>query len=173
MSLRAFLPATLLLAVAGAGGCAARPAAVALYGDVADISAMSGEWRGIYEGPESGRAGSIVFRIQAARDSAYGDVLMTPRPAAEPRFPAALTGTPASPELLRISFVRIADGRVRGELGGYFDPECGCRLATAFEGTVRGSVIEGAFTTRNLDSGATQSGRWRVVRQETPQRPHH
>jgi hypothetical protein len=171
MSLRAFLPAALLLAVAS--GCAARPAAVALYGDGDDISAMSGEWRGMYEGRESGRAGSIVFRIQAVGDSAHGDVLMTPRPAAEPRFPPALTGAPASPELLRISFVRIADGRVRGELGGYFDPECGCRLATAFEGTLRASIIEGAFTTRNLDSGATQQGRWRVVRQETPQRPHH
>jgi hypothetical protein len=171
MSLRRCLTTALLLALAA--GCAARPAAVALYGDTADISAMAGEWRGMYEGPESGRAGSIVFRIEAAGDSAHGDVLMLPRPGAEPRFPAALTGTPPAPELLRISFVRIADGRVRGELGGYFEPECGCRLATAFEGTLRGSIIEGAFTTRNLDSGATQSGRWRVVRQEVPQRPHH
>jgi hypothetical protein len=105
MARRRCLTTALLLALAA--GCAARPAAVALYGDTADISAMAGEWRGMYEGPESGRAGSI------------------------------------------------------------------CRLATAFEGTIRASISEGAFTMRNLDSGATQTGRWRVVRQEVPQRPHH
>jgi hypothetical protein len=153
-------------------GCAAGPSAVPVQARHADLAALDGEWRGMYEGEEGGRSGSIAFRIVAQVDSAYGDVLMIPRPETVSPFPTVLTGTP-EPQLLQIAFVRIGRGRVRGEIAEYLEPTCHCRLTSSFEGQVSGDIITGTFTTWRQDSSLRQTGRWRVVRQAVPARLHH
>ena len=61
--------------------------------------------------------------------------------------PPAGAASPRS-SVLTINFVRVAQGRVTGRLAPYADPETGVQLFTAFEGQLRGDVIEGTYTTR-------------------------
>jgi len=154
----------LILATAGlTAACSATLPPVRLGGDSGSIAAMAGEWRGEYASGENGRSGSILFRLSAAGDSAFGDVLMMQRQ------PAALAiGSAAAPEAggmarpLTIRFVRIADGRVSGVLDPYPDPDCGCVVTTVFEGTVRGDRVRGTYTVKG--SSSTITGRWSAER---------
>ena len=65
---------------------------------------------------------------------------------------------------LTINFVRVAEGRVTGTLAPYADPETGVQLFTAFDGLLRGDVIEGTYTTRSGRSLDSQTGEWKVTR---------
>jgi len=66
--------------------------------------------------------------------------------------------------VLTINFVRVAQGRVTGRLAPYADPETGGQLFTAFEGQLRGDVIEGTYTTRAARSRDNRTGQWKVTR---------
>ena len=86
---------------------------------------------GGYPGAQCGRAGSILFPLMAATDSAYGDVLMVPAQVEELRSP----NQPQVPDfvrkparVLRISFIRCGDGQVSGNLEPYEDPNTGERI---------------------------------------------
>jgi hypothetical protein len=68
-----------------------------------------------------------------------------------------------SADVLRISFVRVAEGQVTGVLEPYVAPDCQCRVTTSFTGTVKGDTIEGTFATRGPE-GLEQTGRWKVSR---------
>ena len=154
------LALTLALALAAAA-CGYNPRAVPVSGSTQDVAALEGEWSGEYWSVESGRSGSILFRLEAGADSATGDVLMIPadRPHTHPE------GVHPPSEFIGINFVRIEAGRVRGLLEPYRDPVCGCRLETTFEGELRADTIAGTFTSRHLEGGSVQTGNWRVVRQ--------
>ncbi|HSJ15441.1 MAG TPA: hypothetical protein VK939_13550 [Longimicrobiales bacterium] len=145
--------------------CGGMSTRVPLYGDV---SRLTGEWRGQYTSDESGRAGSIAFRLEAGRDTARGDVLMfVPRaPNEAPSFQPAGQPAPLPPDArpLRIRFVQVDADRVRGRLDPYPDPACGCMVETIFEGRLQGDVITGTFTTRHLERDRVQRGRWHVHR---------
>jgi len=150
-----------LLLVAACGG-PSTPVPVA--GSDADLAQLAGEWSGQYSSEESGRSGSIVFRLIAGTDSATGDVMMSPlaggpRPA-DPAAPGAAFG---QAQVLVIRFVRIEGGRVSGRLDPYTEPSCACQLLTVFEGRLNGTKLEGTYTTRRPD-GQTQTGRWDVTR---------
>ena len=56
---------------------------------------------------------------------------------------------------LTINFVRVAEGRVTGTLAPYADPETGVQLFTAFDGLLRGNVIEGETLDQLFPSRAT------------------
>ena len=80
---------------------------------------------------------------------------------------AALSGTTAPrPAVLTINFVRVAEGRVTGTLAPYADPETGVQLFTAFDGLLRGDVIEGSYTTRAGRGVDSQTGEWKVTRRK-------
>jgi hypothetical protein len=66
--------------------------------------------------------------------------------------------------VLTINFVWVAQGRVTGTLAPYADPETGVQLFTAFEGQLRGDVIEGTYTTHAARSRDSQTGQWKVTR---------
>jgi hypothetical protein len=159
--------ATLALA---AGACATVPAPVPVVGADADLNLLTGEWGGEYQGQSSGRSGSIVFKLAAGADTAYGDVVMIPRERRESRLPqqdpSVGLPVPRTPEVLTIAFVRAADGGLSGRLTPYRDPDCNCVLVTRFEGRIRGDVIEGTFTSMPQDGGATQTGTWKVARKK-------
>lgn len=156
-----------LLLAAALAGCAPALSRVPFFGGGA--AALAGEWEGEYAGTESGRSGSIVFRLSAAADSAWGDVVMVPRTPAVPVRPAARPDDVAvvgerAPQPLAIRFVRVDDERVQGALEPYRDPDCGCALTTTFTGRARGDVIEGTFVSRGHAETPEQHGKWRVVR---------
>lgn len=155
------------------GGCATVPAPVPVVGDEAGLGQLTGEWGGEYRGETSGRSGSIVFKLAAGADTAFGDVVMIPRQRRESRLPVQdpSTGlpTPRTPEVLSIAFVRAQDGGLSGSLNLYRDPDCDCLLITRFQGRIRGDVIEGTFTSMPAEGGPTQmqTGTWKVTRNKS------
>ena len=150
---------------------APRQAPVPLVGAARDVAALEGQWDGSYSSAATGRSGSISFNLTATGDSAFGDVVMIPRGSGRPLRAwnnAAVPADAASPRtaVLTIDFVRVAEGRVTGTLAPYADPETGVQLFTAFEGVLRGDVIEGTYTTRAGRSVDSQTGEWKVTRRK-------
>lgn len=157
MSIRASALAVTVALVAACGG---KSPPVPVLGSGTDIPDLVGEWTGEYSSTESGRSGSIYFRLEAGADSAAGDILMIPedRPHDHPG------GVHPPSEYLSITFVGISNGRVRGMLEPYVDPGCGCRLDTRFEGRLRADTIRGTYTSRHIEGGLVQSGQWFAFR---------
>lgn len=165
MSMRAIVA---LVIASSTGACTPVILKTPVGGARADVSRLVGDWQGDYESLESGRRGSITFRLRAGADTAEGDVFMEPRNMAEPSAsdPAVSRDAPGSDrQVLSIRFVVVDSSRVTGVLDPYTDPTCGCTLTTTFQGTLRGNVIEGTFHSEGSGFGhIPQSGRWRVKR---------
>lgn len=133
--MRALLLAACLLA-ASAGGAAQTAAPVTA--DPADLAAFAGEWAGGYVGEDSGRQGTVVFRLAATADSVRALVLMVPRPTAGDPTP--------TPVPLAVHHVTVEGRTVRGTLVRYADPEWGLPLETEFRGTLAADGrLEGSF----------------------------
>lgn len=164
--LRAIL-ATMVAAFATAA-CSSTPQPIPLTGAPADIQALEGDWIGEYHSYDaSGRSGTILFRLEAGQDTAYGDVLMhiAGRETAQViPFTTDPWANVAPDQILTITFVRAAGGTVFGNLDLYNDPVCGCEVRTTFSGRVKGNLIEGTYTTEHLSGADRNTGRWRVVR---------
>ena len=150
-----------------ATACGGPSTPVPVAGTSADLAALAGEWSGQYSSEQTGRSGSIVFRLTAGTDSATGDVMMSPLSggprSADPATPGSVFG---QAQVLTIRFVRIEGGRVSGRLAPYTEPSCSCELLTVFEGRLNGAKLEGTYTSRRPD-GQTQQGRWEVTRRGT------
>ena len=132
-----------------------------------ETASLEGEWEGTYASPLTGRSGSILFRLQAGTDSAYGDVVMIPvqtEQVVAPAAPQILQAPRTLPRVLRISFVRCEVGRVTGRLDVYEDPETGERLLTMFDGRILGDRLEGTFSTMTEGTGRVLSGEWSAKR---------
>lgn len=158
----------LVVAVAFASfACRYQPTPVQLQGGPADIAAVAGTWDGQYSGVESGRSGDISFVVQAGKDTAFGDVMMHVTAGQPVRAVDVESGMHAmhvsSPELLRVTFVRITGGYVQGSLEPYVAPDCKCVVTTVFRGTIKGNRIEGDYVTRG-ERGLRQTGAWSVTR---------
>jgi hypothetical protein len=157
----AFSLVTLLLACGGA------QTPVPVVGPAAEISRLAGEWYGEYSSVESGRSGSIVFKLVAGTDSATGDVFMTPQwLVRQGNAPAQPMPQPTTTPALTIRFVQVAGGQVSGALAPYTDPNCGCTLHTTFIGRLQADTLEGTYSSRHEQVRDTQKGRWRVVRKQ-------
>jgi hypothetical protein len=154
------------LAVFGSG-CAALHSLIPVFGPPQDLAALVGEWHGEYGSSQTGRTGSILFELQAGRDTASGDVVMIPR---ESRIsparvePQTMRSARALADVLRIRFVRIEDGKVSGRLDPYRDPENGAALVTTFIGRLRDdTTIEGTFNTQSV-AHPLHVGWWKATR---------
>jgi hypothetical protein len=161
------LAALLALVIAS---CSTMPPPVPIMGTRAAISTLEGSWSGEYWSVATGRSGSIHFTLTAARDTAFGDVLMLPRRTNFPmgtRDGMVQTVPRPSPATLRIAFVHAEGGTISGSLEAYEDPDCGCVLATWFSGVLRGDRIEGRYMSRNLETGTLTSGDWSVKRSQS------
>jgi hypothetical protein len=137
--------------------------------DQAGLLQLAGEWHGYYDSPVVDRRGTIIFKLEAGRDTANGDVTMVPRgwtrPLGPADHPAAAARDAPVPEVLRIRFVRVEYGVVSGTLQPYKDPDCGCAVYTTFTGRLLEDVIEGTFTARPAH-GPAYEGSWRVQRKK-------
>ena len=106
-------------------GCASVPTPVPVVGPRAGLSGLVGDWSGEYSSPETGRSGSISFKLEAGKDTAFGSVVMVPRvqydrvtggtPVERPTIMAAATQKPT--ELLTIRFVRMEGNQIVGTPG--------------------------------------------------------
>lgn len=162
---------SILTAVVIAGtllGCGGSQSPVPVVGREVDVSQLAGEWSGDYSSVESGRSGSIVFKLVAGSDSATGEVVMTPqwltRQGGGNTQPGPTTQPVSQP--LAISFVRVSGGQVSGALQPYPDPNCGCTLHTTFVGRLQGDTLQGSYSSVHEQTRDVQKGRWRVVRKQ-------
>ena len=151
-----------------AGACTPLVLKSPVGGTPTDVSRLVGEWVGDYDSMDSGRRGSIAFRLRAGADTAEGDVIMEPRNMTDPSAPDAAIPHDAfgsGRQALSIRFVLVNGDEVTGVLDPYRDPTCGCTLTTTFKGTLRGNRIEGTFHSEGNSLGhIPQDGRWRVKR---------
>lgn len=164
------LNGTKLALVAGvallSAACAYKPTPVTLIASPGDVISLSGTWEGTYQGKESERTGSILFTIEAGKDTAYGDVLM--EAPSRYQFIAADVASgehmhhARAPEVLRITWVGLHRGYVEGALEPYIAPDCQCTVKTVFSGYVNddGSEIRGEFVTTG--TALRQTGTWSV-----------
>jgi hypothetical protein len=143
--------------------CAVNSAPIPVQGD---LDPLVGEWSGSYSSTATGRQGSIVFTLVAGRDTATGDVMMTP---------SVLEHGPTAPlrpeewaglhhQVLRIRFVRCEGNQVTGWLNPYQDPDSGDSTYTKFSGTIANDVLEGTFVSHFEPSGRRITGTWYVKR---------
>lgn len=150
-------------------GCkSASPApSVQVVGSSAARDRLVGKWQGEYHSAATGRRGTIVFEFGRG-DVAHGDVLMMPEGASEPvqpTQPEPATETLRRLQVLRIRLVEVSEGALTGVLDPYTDPNCQCEVRTSFNGTIRGNLIAGTFTTKST-AGMTPdvTGQWSVTR---------
>jgi len=150
--------------------CATASPPVPVTGETPAIQRLSGRWAGRYESQYTGRYGSIAFELRAGSDTARGDVQMIPSGRSEPlhALERDRSGTQVdqtrSPRFLTIRFVGVSDGRIRGCLDPYRDPDTGAVLLTSFRGVVSGDSIVGTFESSTESSGVLATGRWWVSR---------
>jgi hypothetical protein len=99
-----------------------------------------------YKGNDSGRTGPVSFSLQLGSHTAEGEVVMG--------------GTTP----LKIEFVQVKGGQVKGTIAPYTDPNCTCQVETSFLGNVTGESIAGMFETKIGATGQIQTGTWQVTR---------
>ena len=134
---------TLILALLVA--CGGGQKEVAVQGSESDLESVAGDWQGEYKGTESGRSGPVSFSLRLGFHIAEGEVVMG-------------GATP-----LKIEFVKVKHGEIKGTIAPYTDPNCSCQVETTFFGTLGGAAINGTFETK-LATGQTQSGTWTVTK---------
>ena len=153
----------LLLVLTLLGGCRPVTLPVPVEGS---IDQLVGEWSGEFSSAQTGRFGSIFFRLEAGRDTATGDVVL---------IPDRTYNVPTAPEwnehpwstsahVLEISFVRCTDGEVDGWIKPYRNPDTGELTHTEFTGVIVGDSLKGTFVTRGQNASKGTSGTWAVVR---------
>ena len=131
----------MLLAACGGG-----QKQVAVKGEESSLVKIAGDWEGTYEGRDSGRQGPVKFSLQLGRHTAEGEVFMGGE-------------TP-----LKIEFVQVEGGKLKGTIAPYTDPNCSCEVSTSFLGTLSNDTVSGTFETKVKD--AVQSGTWQVTRKK-------
>jgi len=149
------------------GGCRYQPTPVPLQAEPADILALAGTWEGTFQSAQSGRSGSFTLEVRAGKDTAFGDVVMIPHggqafTAADVDSPAHVQHSP-SPQVLRITFVRVFGGMVEGTLEPYIAPDCQCVVTTVFQGIQNRNTVNGQYVTHGA-IGLRQQGEWNAER---------
>lgn len=134
------------LALAVVVSCGGGQKDVAVHGSDLDLARIAGDWEGKYTGTESGRAGPVKFSLQIGSHTAEGEVFMG--------------GTTP----LKVEFVKIDKGTVKGTIAPYTDPSCSCEVQTTFTGTLGEDAINGSFETKVSATGQVQGGTWWVTR---------
>ncbi len=141
MALMKSLCLVLLLAA-----CGGTQKDVAVEGKDDDLVKLTGDWQGEYKGNESGRSGTVQFSLQLGSHIAEGQVIMG--------------GTTP----LKVEFVSISKGQLKGTIAPYTDPNCSCQVATTFLGTMGDKTVNGTFETKISTTGQTQTGTWFVTK---------
>jgi hypothetical protein len=142
--MRLHLIIAVVLSLSACGGSSSQ---VPVKGTDSQVVSLAGDWEGEYKGEESGRTGPIKFTLTVGRHTAEGTVVMGGQ-------------TP-----LQIKFVELeGGGGVSGTIEPYTDPSCNCMVETEFSGQRINERIDGTFTTKMVETGATQRGTWGVAR---------
>ena len=150
--------ALVLALVFGPLAAAQTSAPAPVEGEAADLARFAGEWVGGYTCAETGRHGTIVFRLVAGDDSVRAVVLMIPRATEDDLVPEAVP--------LAVHRVEVTGRSLRGVLARYDDPEWEIPLETSFGGVLEhNGHIEGYFRADGTQIDTVpQVGRWWATR---------
>ena len=129
-----------------AAACGGSQKEIAVQGSDKDLVNVAGDWEGEYKGNESGRSGTVTFSLGVGSHIAEGQVVMG-------------GATP-----LKVEFVKVEGGKVKGTIAPYTDPQCSCQVETTFLGIVGDGSINGTFETKLGTTGQVQTGTWNVTR---------
>ena len=154
-----------LVLVVAAAGCHATVSPVPVQGT---IEQLVGEWSGDYFSAATGRRGSILFRLEAGKDTAEGDVLLTPEHQYTAPSKIDEPWWKTSSQVLQISFVRCDVDEVTGWMNPYRDPETGELTYTEFTGFIRRDTLRGRYEAYVKTTGRRTTGTWTVVRLPRP-----
>jgi hypothetical protein len=135
-----------LVAVVVVAACGGGQKEVAVKGTDSELVKIAGDWEGEYQGRDSGRKGPVRFSLQLGRHTAEGEVFMG-------------GATP-----LKIQFVEIEGGQLKGTIAPYKDPNCSCEVQTTFLGTLANDTVSGTFETRVKES--VQTGTWTIRKKQ-------
>ncbi len=134
--------------------CTSLAPSIQMYGRLADLERLAGEWCGDYRGDRDHlRRGTITFKLVAGDHVARGGVLVMPDSVGEPYH-----------RVLPIRFVNTMDGAVNGVLDPYWDPDRETQAFATFRGEITDDMIEGTFSTRYANGAAEADGRWKITR---------
>lgn len=148
-----------------AAACAWKSTPVTMLGPKDDIAGLTGEWFGEYRSDAAQRSGTIWFKLDAVRDTAFGDVLMIPRDRMMPPQPSAPEVWRDHSQVLTIKFVRVEAGRVTGAIDPYPSPDDGTMLLTVFRGLLKGDRVEGEFVILDsVNDRPPRQGTWWATR---------
>ena len=136
----------LFVVVALVAACGGSQKEVAVKGEDSELIKIAGDWEGEYQGRDSGRKGPVKFSLQLGRHIAEGEVFMGGE-------------TP-----LKIKFIEIEGGQLKGTIAPYTDPNCACEVSTSFLGTLSNDSVSGTFETSV--QGSVQVGTWSVRRKK-------
>lgn len=160
----------LIVVTAMVVGCSSVHQTVRVFADPPDMEQLRGEWYGEYSSKMTGRNGTIFFTLNAAKDSAYGSVVMIAMQFDTPGQPVDHDQAPSvrwkALQSLTISFVAVEGGYVRGTLDPYIDPNCNCTVTTTFDGRLESDTITGTYTSTGIPLGLPTSGVWKAVRKK-------
>lgn len=150
------------VALALVASCTWKSTPVAVIGSFTDVTSLAGEWEGEYRSDAAQRSGTIWFKLDAASDTAFGDVLMIPRErAVQMPYPTAPDVWYDRSRVLTIKFVRVEGGYVTGAMDPYPSPEDGSMLLTVFRGSLKGDRVEGDFVILDsVQNRPPQQGTW-------------
>jgi len=137
-----------LIMVAALAACGGTQRDVAVEGNDTELVKLAGDWTGSYKGKESGREGTLSFSLQLGRHIADGQVMMG--------------GTTP----LKIEFVQVKGGQLKGTIAPYTDPNCSCQVETSFLGNISGTRVSGMFETKIGQTGQIQTGEWTVDKKQ-------
>jgi hypothetical protein len=130
--------------------CGGAVQSIEMKGGDPDLASIAGDWKGKYEGLDTGRTGDIQFSLELGRHTADGQVFM---------------GGSHTP--LSIRFVQVQRDQISGEIDPYIEPSCACQVHTQFLGSITGNQIDGTFTTTVSMTGGELHGTWHVTRAGT------
>jgi hypothetical protein len=158
----------ILLALVSASCTSAPPPVVPVMANAPGARALAGTWEGEYSSEQTLRSGTIRFQLAAESDSAFGDVVMFPKPVPHRTSGNEVKGPPvdeAPPQTLSINFVMATGDSVFGLMDPY-EGTPGSFLVTRFAGLIRADRIAGQYETRNLNTAETTTGTWSVRRKQ-------
>jgi hypothetical protein len=170
MVMRRCSASVLLLLLAGA--CSSLPtpepvSPVTVEGNLADVRALAGYWRGEYMDSVNQRRGKIEFHLPLKGMTGYGSVTLT-----TPQAPAVcpeLTESQSSPAepvrtVLKIGRLAVSSGSVGGWLAPYRDEQRRCWVDTWFMGRLVGDRLEGTFFAHPTAIDTVRTGTWWATR---------